>query len=646
MMRAVLHKSHLLALTVLVVAFAAADGIAMDKAHLRWVRSKPKIDSIVVQGNTHFSDGTIKKRMYSRVSSLWTALKGDRRARIQRETMERDTLEIKYLYMTNGYLGIRVDESFEMLLPDSSAAVNIVVDEGWQFRYGEKKITGSYPKRFNFGFNKVLHRLKENEPINFFDVEAAAFELKTILANDGYPYANVAYNIDSVDHSVLIPITFDIRSDSLVHFGEMNIEGDDKYPEYVARRELKIVPNDVYRRRTILNSQQRLFESGYFSTLQLVQSKESADRLRPDFTLKVRERKPRYVTVTTGAGQSEFKDLIWDFTTGFGKRNFFGSRRYDLLADYSFSLGHDVRLVQHRYRLRYTEPWFMGVRMPLVLTGQWEPRLKDPVGDYKIESWSVSISTLKKFGPRVRTNVGLEYESIEISGVSDELKEVIKQENGISVRRNVYFSYRRDTRDNLFIPQWGSVTDFQSEHYGGVLGGDDNFNKLEGSWSKYQVTWPGWVAATRLKAGWVEAFGKSDVVPVNDRLYLGGANTIRGFRENSLGPQGPEGDPIGANFTFIFNQEFRWRTIQIFQWVPVLKDLFRSLPLYQSLFFDMGNGYLNISDARLSSMAYSYGTGFQIVSPAGPIRIDYARVLDTDDFDFDYRWHFTILYAF
>ena len=584
--------------------------------------------------------------MYSRLSSIWTALKGDRRARIQRESLERDTLEIKYLYMTNGYLGIRVNESFRMLLPDSTAAIDVAIDEGRQLRYGSKSITGSYPERFTFNLNKVINSLKSERPINFFDVEAVAFELKTILANDGYPYATISYTIDSADHAAFTPIIFDIQSDSLVHFGEMTVEGVDKYPEYTARRELKIVPGNVYRRRTILDSQRRLFESGYFSTLQLVQSRESEDRLRPDFTLKVRERKPRYVTLTTGAGQSEVKDLIWDFSTGFGKRNFLGSRRYDLLADYSFSVGHDVRLVLHRYRLRYTEPWFMDIRMPLVLTGQWEPELKDPVGDYKVESWSLSASTLKNFGRRIRTNLGLEYESIRISGVSDELKEVIKQENGISVRRNIYFTYRRDTRDNLFIPKWGSVTDLQAEHYGGFLGGDDHFNKIEASWSKYQIAWPGWVAATRFKAGWVEAFGESEVVPVNDRLYLGGANTIRGFRENSLGPQGPEGDPVGASFTFVFNQEFRWRTIQIFQWIPVLKDLFRSLPLYQSLFFDMGNGYLNISDARLESMAYTYGTGLQIVSPAGPIRIDYARVLDTDDFDFDYRWHFTILYAF
>ena len=59
-MRVFSRGLQLLALAALVTLFAAADGNAVDKSYLRWVRSRPKIDSIVVTGNTHFSDGTVK----------------------------------------------------------------------------------------------------------------------------------------------------------------------------------------------------------------------------------------------------------------------------------------------------------------------------------------------------------------------------------------------------------------------------------------------------------------------------------------------------------------------------------------------------------------------------------------------------------
>ena len=58
------------------------------------------------------------------------------------------------------------------------------------------------------------------------------------------------------------------------------------------------------------------------------------------------------------------------------------------------------------------------------------------------------------------------------------------------------------------------------------------------------------------------------------------------------------------------------------------------------------NGFRNQEDMRFDRLAVSYGTGFQIASPAGPIRIDRAWVLEHHDFEYSDRWHFTILYAF
>jgi outer membrane protein assembly factor BamA len=108
----------------------------------------------------------------------------------------------------------------------------------------------------------------------------------------------------------------------------------------------------------------------------------------------------------------------------------------------------------------------------------------------------------------------------------------------------------------------------------------------------------------------------------------------------------PDGTLEKANFIALFNQEFRWQTLQVFQFIPLLKDVLAVWPLWQSVFFDMGNGYRKPEEMSLDNLAYSYGTGVQIVSPAGPIRVDYARRIKTKTIPFDYRWHFSILYAF
>ncbi len=618
----------------------------MDRAELRWIRSKPRIDSIVVSGNNLLKASEIKKRMYSRKHSFLRAIKGDRRTRVQRETYGRDTLEIKYLYLSRGFLGVQVQENFEVLGDDSSALVRVIIHEGRQFRYGERKITGSFENQLASDFAKIASRQKKGEPIGLFDLHDAAFDIKTVLANEGYPYATVAFALDTNGAQPQTDITFHIVSDSLVRFGDLSVEGTHYYPQEAAERELKIKPGKLYRRNDIIDSQRRLVEAGYFSTFQLRRADTLADRLRPDFLLRVREKKPAYLTFRTGVGQSQVRDLTWDFSTGLGKRNFLGSRHYNLQAQLSFGVGHDTRLLNHNYRLRFTEPWFLGIRMPLSLTGKYEPGVKDPVQDYRIETWSVAVSTDKYFGREVKTGLGVEYEEVNIYGVPEDQVELKKEAEEISVRRKLYVTFRRDSRDDIFIARKGSVTDLSMEYFGGFWGGDDHFYKLQASWSSYQVVWPGWISATRFRVGWAEEFGESDEVPVDDRFYLGGANTVRGFRENSLGPVRDDGRPRGANYTFVFNQEFRWKTLQIFRVIPLLNDLLRTFPLWQSVFIDVGNGFTHASEFRLASLAYSYGTGVQIVSPAGPIRVDYARRIKTTKIDFDDRWHFTILYAF
>lgn len=619
---------------------------AEDRDFLRWVRSKPRINKITVDGNDNFSDGEIKKQMYSKTYGFWSALRRDRRIYVQRETFGRDTLEIKYLYLKNGYLDISVFEEFIPTGRDSSALIEVRLIEGKQYKFGNKKVSGNFDSKFSWEFQKIANRLKSGKPFDVFAARTAVFDMKTFLANKGFPYASVDYQIDEPGETDLDDIIFSIKLDSLVHFGEVTINGNNKFPVYTAKRELTIKKGNIYRRDDILESQTRLLESGYFTTVRLTEDNNSESKFRPDFVLNVRERKPHYTTITTGAGQSENKDLVWNLSGRFGKRNFLGSRRYEILSDYSFTLGEDAGLIEHRYRVRYTEPWLFSVRMPLILTGEFQPRLQDPNREFNRESWALSAETNRRFGLKIRTTLGVEFEFVNIGGVPDSAIPALKLEEGNSARRKIYGAFRRDSRDDLFVPRRGVLIDLNSEYFGGFLGGDENFVKAQASWSTYQHLKKDLVSATRIRVGWAKAFAETESVPIDEALFLGGANTIRGYREKSLGPLGQDSVVEGATYTIVFNQEFRWKTVQVLSYVPLLRELFKSIPLWQSVFFDMGNGFRDLNDVKMGTLAYGYGTGFQFISPAGPIRIDYARRIPTESIGFDSRWHFTILYAF
>ncbi len=601
----------------------------------RWLSKKPVIDKIIIEGNTVFPDSKIKNGLYSRESNIFRAINKDRRRRVQRETMMKDTSEVKFLYLSSGYLGVQIKESFEPLPDDSNALVKIYINEGRQFYYGNINLKGENALSGRWEFRQIINRFKKGNPVDPFSLKQALYDIKSVHANNGYPYAYVEYKIDTSLDNDYADVTFDVQSDSLVHFGNTRITGVKNFDTSLVWREMTFQKGDLYRRKDIIESQKRLLNTGHYITLQLknvvYDSNTAYNRLNPDFILGLDEKPPHYVSIKTGAAQDSVKDLIWNFSASWGKRNFLRSRQIEFTARTTFEVFTEWRLMEHSYRVRLTEPWFLGLRMPLTLTGQYEPGVRSLIQDYRIQTWSVSATTTRTIKEKLQFLTGFQYEAVNIYGVSKAAEEQTRQEQGISIRRKLHLSVTRDARADIFVPKSGSLTQLGFEYIGGFLGGDDSFFLLEGSWSRYQRFWPGWISATRIKSGFVHPFGKSASVPVNDRYYIGGANTIRGFSEKDLGPKSELGTPTGADIILIFNQEFRYPIISKF---------------WGSIFTDIGNGYRNRADIKFNNLAVSYGLGIQFLSPAGPIRLDYARRVKVKGINSGYKFHFTILYAF
>lgn len=624
-----------------------------DREMRRCLIKKPVIEDISLtinseSGETSIKESQIKDVLFSRQKSFFRSInifrwfEKDRRRRIQRETVMRDTSEVKYLYLTNGFLAVKVTEEFECNEAENKARIKITIDEGRQFYYGLVTLGGDYRLRYEKEFLKIIDKFNYDRTVNPFQLQQAAYNIKAVLANNGYPYARTRIDIDTLIDQNRADVVFFIESDSLVHYGDINVYGADKFDPSLVKRELTFQKGDTYRRKDILESQKRLLGTGYYLTLRLDSEKpdsaENYDRLNPDFILNLRERRPQYVSFRTGAEQDSIKDLIWSVGASWGKRNFLKSRTLELSARGTFEIFTDWRLLEHVYRTSISEPWFLGLKMPLTLAIQLEPGVPAPVQPYKIERWSVTANTTRKIGEKLKLMTGLQYEQLRIYDISTEMAEQeIKQEEGISVRRKFYFNAIRDSRNSIFIPTRGSVTTFRFDYVGGFLGGDDSFYLLEAGWAKYQKAWPGWISATRIKSGVVREMKGSPSVPVEDRFYIGGANTIRGYDEKELGPRDDSGNVIGSNLIVIFNQEFRFPLISKF---------------WGSLFVDVGNGYRGRDYIKWDNLAITYGIGIQFISPAGPIRLDYARkVREVSDLrtgekiDWD-KFHFTILYAF
>ena len=122
-------------------------------------------------------------------------------------------------------------------------------------------------------------------------------------------------------------------------------------------------------------------------------------------------------------------------------------------------------------------------------------------------------------------------------------------------------------------------------------------------------------------------------MPVYERFYAGGANTIRGYKERRVGPEGEYGDPIGGRLTGIFNAEYVYQISSGLKW---------------AFFYDCGNVWATQNDFVWDTLKLrsSIGTGIRVKTPLGPIRLDYGYALDPKEGDARGRFHFSMSHEF
>jgi outer membrane protein insertion porin family len=130
-----------------------------------------------------------------------------------------------------------------------------------------------------------------------------------------------------------------------------------------------------------------------------------------------------------------------------------------------------------------------------------------------------------------------------------------------------------------------------------------------------------------LSGGLAQPWGDTDEIPITQRMYLGGRTTVRGFRENSLGPRGEDGAVIGGDTMLATKTQFQYLAAD---------------SLSTHLFFDMGNVWLRHDEFALSGIRKSVGVGFQYLSPIGPIGFDVGRPLDEQSGEPSVRVHFSV----
>jgi outer membrane protein insertion porin family len=186
---------------------------------------------------------------------------------------------------------------------------------------------------------------------------------------------------------------------------------------------------------------------------------------------------------------------------------------------------------------------------------------------------------------------------------------------------------RHDTRNFILDPQRGGFREFRALIAGGILGGDNDFYTLNASWQKYWPSWKSSIFAGRVMLGYADSYGRSEEVPVENRFFTGGGNSVRGYDENSIGPKELVEDAVtgqseltvvGGRVFMLTNIEMRFPLPWLSRWNfsgAIFADGGNVWEDPQSVKFSNFQLFKNQDDVTLEDYRYGVGLGIRYNTP-------------------------------
>ncbi len=525
------------------------------------------------------------------------------RGLFRRDVLDHDVGVVLAHLRSQGYAEATVGPAEVHFSEDrSQARVVIPVTEGPRFTVGAITVEGAHIVTAS-EIDAALP-FKRGAPWEPRKEEDGQRAIEALYAARGYFGTTVRSTTSSQGSTV--DIRYDVDEGTLTRIGRVLLRGLLLTREDVVRRTLPFQPGDVLIPSKLLEGQRRLGEFAAFDSV-------SVDPLRPpptpfaDVEVSLRERKPWHLDFGLGYSNADggrgFLELGHDNVFGTGSSISIRQRlsaggestgraqRTDVLGRVPFLLGTpwwlDVDIFQETstqlgYDLAQVGLWVDAYR------SLFPDKIKGLRGDFRYRMESVRYSNVDPALASSDVTPGHQF----ISSVTPMLT--------------------LDRRNEPLDPTHGSYHQISLETGAGILGSDVEFVKgwLETRWF---INWPPpMVVALSGRLGLAAPYGGTQSLAIQDRFFAGGASTVRGFREDRLGPLDDRGNPTGGNATAIFNVELRF---PIWRWFG------------GAVFIDTGAVTPEVKDLQLSEFKSGAGAGLRIKTPVGPIRFDVGYAL-------------------
>jgi outer membrane protein insertion porin family len=573
---------------------------------------KMTIDKIVVEGAQGVKPEKIKEIMLTQERQFFIL-----RGTVQRQKLEEDVDRIVAFYNDNGYIQARV-ESTETQVDRQNARVTIriVVVEGPQFKVGGVDITGNSVLPIEEIRRRVL--LKPDDIYSRAKLRDSVKAIGDVYGTIGRASADINPQIALDVPNRKVNITFEIVEGPEVFVERINISGNTRSQEKILRREIPMHEGDLFTTQKLERAKQKLRNLNYFEKVE-TKTTPGASKDKIVVNIEVTEKPTGLFSI--GGGYSSQDGALG--TLDLSQNNFLGRGWQVFLR-----LRGGAQTQQGT--IGFTEPWLLDRPLAAGFDLYNNRRIYN---DYTINALGGDVRMGHPLGDYARWNLIYKLEQDDVTGVDPNASSELLDAKGKTITSVLGGSIGRDTRDNLIEPTKGNLSNIGAD-FAGILTNDNRYVRFSATTVQHQSLWFGHVVSGRLGVGY--EFGWSDKpVPLFERFYLGGPNSIRSFKLRQISPRDESGTRIGGNFQVLGNVEY---TIPTFYGVKL------------AVFFDTGNVYGPDNHLGqkidLTNLKYAIGLGLRWNSPFGPIRIDYGVNPDPKPGDKFGEFHFAVGTAF
>lgn len=628
-----------------------------------------RIRHINLVGNEKFDEEAIRERWESNESNWLSWYRRD--DQYSREKLSGDLEKLNEFYLDRGYVDFSVDSTQVAISPDKrDMYITAGLTEGEVYTISDVKVTGDTVLSQEQIQKYVL--VKSGQTFSRALLEYSSDAIIAALGNVGYAFAQVN-PVPQVDREKrTVSINMQVVPGPRVTVRQIRFKGNTRTGDEIMRREMRQFEGAWYSQAAIDRSKIRLQRLGFFESGSVEVESEPVAGSNDQVDLVVNVKETTSGSFTFGFGYSQLSGLTT--TLQLSQNNFLGTGN---------QIGVEVQRNSYlqRYSFSFVNPYFTDDGLSLGYNMWWREFDNSDFNTAQYSTTSAAAQTV--LGLPITENdtvslvFGIDRNKIFASPLGGSPQSIVDYIDAIGQQTfhawRAELGWARDTRNDFFTPTAGTYQRVTAEIT--LPGSTAEYYKLNYDFSKYWPISRALVLNTRFQLGYGDSYGKDTTrvfcqregspppvpksytdadcaagatfnraitatgLPFFENFYAGGVRSVRGFRDNTLGPVDFSGrstlrQPIGGALKTVGSLEM---------YFPTLLD---TPAARVSAFLDFGNVFKDIDSFDVGELRASTGIALLWRAPVGPISISYAFPLQSEDDDDLERLQFTFGGAF